>query len=481
MPYPMKSRWFVLACVAILFPLAAATAGEAQVVSFMWSTPIDITRPSTSYIGRFGQLLCDQGQNLHMLWSDVGTRGAAIFYRTDRGKGWSVPVDVIATSADVAGDLDATISSYDQTLHAIWSDQYIRGNLNYSRVSLLDADDPRAWSKPESVAYGIDLASIEVGTDGTVHIVYGLSEDATRGNDVYYIKSPDGGTTWSDPQVIYSVITELPSSIEVETAIDSANRIHVGITRRSQEYGVSSEIGYMHSLDSDQVWSPYLKIADVGTSFQGVARIAPYVFGEDEIHLTWSDPRRMHQWSLDGGQTWSHPIEIMPLGAAFGGFNELVKDSAGTLHVVAAVGNGVYSATWAGSRWLPPEQIDNRSFDPHGQKITVCRGNQLHVTYYDRTGINTVWYAYKQVNAPYLEPKPLLVVTSVPSATLSATPTSTPASTIVSDASLATAAGYGPSGPIGTAADQVVPLLVSVFAVVALLAVVYALRHRIKD
>ena len=51
----------------------------------------------------------------------------------------------------------------------------------------------------------------------------------------------------------------------------------------------------------------------------------------------------------------------MPLAAAFGGRNELTQDSAGVVHVVTAVGDGVYSASWNGAEWSAPEQIDTAS------------------------------------------------------------------------------------------------------------------------
>jgi hypothetical protein len=112
-------------------------------------------------------------------------------------------------------------------------------------------------------------------------------------------------------------------------------------------------------------------------------------------------------WSNDGGETWSAPIEIMSLGAGFGGQNQLTKDSAGVLHAVLGTGGGVYSASWTGTQWGPPEQIDARPIDPHGQTITTCQGNQLHVAYYDRTGEERVWYSTRSVSGPHIDRKPM--------------------------------------------------------------------------
>ena len=213
-------------------------------------------------------------------------------------------------------------------------------------------------------------------SSGTIHVLYSSNDESRLEPTVYHIKSSDRGNTWSDPIVAYTALSPVPAIIRPEVAIDDRDRIHVGLTLNSDEYGDVSEVGYIQSTDGGSTWTPYKPIQTEGTGFQGLAWIAPYAFGTDEIHLTWHDPRRMHTWSLDGGKTWRGPEEIMRLGAAFGGRNQLVKDSAGTLHVVTAVADGVYSASWNGSHWNTPEQIDNRYIDPHGQTIMVCQGNQ---------------------------------------------------------------------------------------------------------
>ncbi len=107
-------------------------------------------------------------------------------------------------------------------------------------------------------------------------------------------------------------------------------------------------------------------------------------------------------------------LRVVVLGAGFGGRNQLVKDSAGILHVVVAVGYGVYSASRSSSQWNAPEQIDDRSIDPHGQVMIACQGNQLHIAYYDRTGDNKVWYSTRMVNAPHINREPIPTPTPLP-------------------------------------------------------------------
>ena len=107
--------------------------------------------------------------------------------------------------------------------------------------------------------------------------------------------------------------------------------MYVGISLRSQDYGVYSEVGYICSPDTGQTWESYRVIAKQSEATPNIQNMVPFPFGKDEIHLTWHDPRRMHMWSSDGGVTWSNPSEIIQLGAGFGGANYLAKIAPSSL------------------------------------------------------------------------------------------------------------------------------------------------------
>lgn len=130
----------------------------------------------------------------------------------------------------------------------------------------------------------------------------------------------------------------MPSFITVQLVVDGRGRFHVVYTVRSYTYGEYSLLGYIRSIDAGEHWDFPLTFPE-STTFQGVANNAIYAVDNDEIHLTYNIPQRLHQWSNDGGGTWNQPIPIVngvELGAAFGGYNQLVEDGSGTLHVVFA-------------------------------------------------------------------------------------------------------------------------------------------------
>jgi hypothetical protein len=469
----VRRLWRVL-IVWLAIGLLGPLTSHAQQVSNNWSEPSDATQGSIAQMGSFNLLLCDPYQNTYLLWAEQSDNGAAVYLRTDANGDWASARDVLVTPAAVIFSLSADIATPTDMLHLIWADQYLRGNLHYSRVPLAEAAQPRSWTAPQLLAQGIDWSSLKTDSQGAVHVVYGVTDASGVEHTIYHISSTDDGKTWSEPAVAYSVVSALPALIRPELAIDGRDRLHVGISLNSYEYGAYSEVGYVRSDNGGQTWNPYRQVQNVGSTFQGVAWIAPYAFGTDDIHLTWHDPRRMHMWSSDGGQTWREPEEIMPLAAAFGGRNELTQDSAGVLHVATAVGDGVFSASWNGAGWSSPEQIDRRFIDPHGQTIVACQGNQLHIAYYDRTGDNKVWYATRLVNAPVVAQQP--VPSPNGSGAQASLPTPTIATTILTPApENRVPINSTPPGTPNPLQAVVLPFLAAA-VVVVVVAVVYVMR-----
>jgi hypothetical protein len=395
--------------VLLFVALVLTVQGRARAQSTgPWTEPVDVSAPESAGVDTFGVLLCDSYQNLHILWGKSHEEGSGIYYRTDANGSLSYPTDVLAMATSRAIRLSAAIAEGGDTIHLLWQDSYVQGNVYYSRAGLAEAARPNGWTRPELIVPRADSALVVAGPGGGVHLIYGVSDNGGLRNVSYHSRLVDGGTRWSEPAVISQADSEVPSFLILAADADDAGRLHVGLTTRSQEYGVASELVYVRSLDAGENWEPHQSVARQGEATPNVSVLAPFAFGEDEIHLTWHDPRRMHMWSRDGGQSWSIPGQIIELGAGFGGANFLAKDSADQLHAVVAVKNGVYSAAWDGSSWGGYVQIEDRSMDPHGQQLVACQGNQLHVVYDDRVEDDTtVWYARRQVDAPHIDQAPI--------------------------------------------------------------------------
>jgi hypothetical protein len=385
-----------------------------------WSTPINFSQQPDTYSSG-PSILCDRYQNLHAFWGErLDTTGAPksdLFYKNDAGGAWSQPVDVLVTTR--FEEVHAAITP-DNLVHLVWTNTDLE--TTYIHAPLSAATEIRAWAKPVVLENNSSDSNIFVDYAGIIYVIYTTADADALAHGIYYISSPDSGKTWSLSKTILELGTSVASTVTAQLAVDGKGRFHVVYTVRSYTYGEYSFIGYLRSIDAGEHWYFPLTFPE-STSFQGVAKIAVYTFNDDEIHLTYDLPARIHQWSFDGGDTWSQPIPIVngvELGAAFGGFNQLVKDNSGVMHVVFAESRGVFHSTWSGLDWSTAELIDTPAFDPHGQTIAICQGNRLSVLYSGNDVLSEVWYSEKILDIPVIQQFPIPTIARTP--TLTPTP-----------------------------------------------------------
>lgn len=477
-----------LILTAVLPFLFVSGPSWAQTVAGEWSPPVNFSEvpdlTSDSPV-----LLCDPNQNVHLLWMERDDQNSFIYYRTDASGSWSIHTDILALPLTTY--LDAAITP-DGFLHVVWVTT-VNPILYYTRVPLALAGDVRQWPEPVVLAVNVEhggnvfAGSGMITSDelGNLYAVYGRPGDSEGlTHTLLFIRSDDGGETWSEPSPILSLSTPEQSDVYASLALDQAGRMHVGWTVRSYEYGAYSSLGYTRSTDGGKTWHSQEEIASANTA-PGVAMMGVFAFGDDEVHLTWDEPERLHRWSHDGGETWSAPELIMATGAAFGGYNQLAKDSAGMLHDLSAVGDGVFHVAWGGSSWGAPETIDGRAFDPHGQQLVVCQGNQLHVVYHDRTLEHELWYSTKSLGTPHKARRPIPApagqTDALPS-TVPLEPEVTPAATRTpvphTEATVSTSSGQD----VPAAGNPAIPLVVAIGLalsfVIASVVIVWSKRHR---
>lgn len=458
-PAHQRNRLLAALVVMAACVLAVPRQAGAQGGTGGWSAPIDITQPSDAHHPQFGIIKCDPYERAHIFWADNFDSAdgmPAIFYRNNASGDWSTPNPVIIAPGTIVA-LRVAISEKHDTVHLLWMNGSGNVTVYHSAASLAEANDPRAWLQPEPVVEEAESATIQIDRQGTIHLVYVKPGTNSMQHEVFYVQSVDDGLRWLEPVPVATAFATVPSGVQAEMAVDGRGRIHIGISVRSQEYGVESSVGYVRSIDGGQTWTEYKLIQDKGTTFQGVAWIAPFAFGDDEVFLTWHDARRMYQRSTDGGEKWSPPAEIMPLPAAFGGANPIVQDSSGILHIVLATGQAVYVLDWDGQSWGRPQRVEDRKLDPHGQNLAVCQGNQLHLVYFDNyvgdkgelvDSQNRVWWVIRELDTPWIAPRDL-PASQKPAVLAGATPTSA-----VSEGAATVAPTHTPQGDWRTEATE---------------------------
>lgn len=364
-----------------------------------WTSPVDLSG-SSNLQANGPEPVCDSQQNLHLFWHDTAENGtSAIYYASRSERGWSVPLDIIFTPY-VIGNRSLRATADRERIHLLWTSHYDH-RLFYSNAPLSSLADAHEWREPVEIARNVALADVLIAESQSIYIFYG-SEAYDDPNDlsteVGFVKSSDGGETWSPPQEVMSDTSPVPVNAVPNAAIDGRGRIHLGVTVRSVEYGQYSQAYYLRSTDAGESWQE-LKSFTPSVTFPGLAHLSPFAFGEDEVHLTWHNPERLHMWSNDGGDTWSGPVLIREAGAAFGGQNQLAKDSGGNMFAVTASASGVFVSKWIQGQWGEQQTVDSREIDPHHQRLVVCEGNKLHVLYDGRLQ-QGIWYSGSQTGSP---------------------------------------------------------------------------------
>jgi len=134
--------------------------------------------------------------------------GIAVYKSPDGGRSWGAPVLIHSSLGDdkqwITGDTSPTSPHYGN-VYAAWDDG---ATLRFARTT----DHGGTWIGTGGSAAGSALATdsfspeISVAADGTVYIVYLNGQSGTQ---IKYVKSTDGGSSFSPAQVAANGITSL--------------------------------------------------------------------------------------------------------------------------------------------------------------------------------------------------------------------------------------------------------------------------------
>lgn len=430
-----KSIQFSLFLIAFLLFWNSGSQGShpvhAQGGTVAWGEPIPLSNSSIQ--AWQPTIAADLAGNVHIMWSQstqlerpVGY-GDTLYYTRWDGKKWITPVDVLVSpETGLGAEFPEITVTPDGTLHAIWGTGGVNSRLYYSRAPACCAEDPRNWSKPIMIGIGVNETSALLhDSEGRLYGMYASLDF----KEPVFLRSDDGGNTWSKPIRIVSGIRQNDEyTAYPRMALDGRGVLHAVWTIMPFP---GRRIVYVQSPDRGTTWTEPVFIDEYSPE-KYLDGFGPFLIdveavGEQEIHLTWDGAptvERHHVWSRDGGKTWSEPDTFIPelTGGGRALWNDMVADSQNTLHAVSI--KQPWHVQWLGNGWTPSTPIGQRGF-AENMRITVSEGYILHVVWLEVVeGIPSVVYYNRGITqAPPLPKQNLPLSLPQSTKTISISPT----------------------------------------------------------
>jgi len=486
----------VLAFLVVLLNVAIHPA-SAQTDEIVWSAPFNISNsPDRTSTDAF--LLGDPSGGVHLFWAEKtgdapGNMADTLMYTYWDGQGWIPPVDIFITPENLGNQVlifPHAVIDQEGYIHLIWMEEpnFPNYTLYYSSVYAPLARSPSAWSSP------IVLADDLTGTEYSLHIAYeppsllhviyarvAQGETPPEARAVGYLRSTDGGETWTEPVDLYTTPDPRRGASNTRLLVVPPGKVYASWTEWD-ETGNGAAIYFARSENSGESWSKPERLATrVGDEYERDWNSLAHLEGE-QIMAMWEGGWRAYRnamYSRDGGKSWSEPIDTFPWLIGENGFAEFARDSRGRLHVFLAQRvreddlyrpqvEGMWHSVWeGGTRWREPTLAGGFNYMVN-PKVVIVGGNRVVAVWYTPPifEINVMTGVVEDAPAISVQPWPTLVP-SIPS-----TPTSTPTQAAVlsqTPTAVHSPVLSNPRQPLNPTVEMLLAVIPSVIVVVGLI------------
>jgi hypothetical protein len=230
---------------------------------------------------------------------------------TDYGLTWSAPMRI----SDVSSAITPQIA-YDGTrLYAVWEE---RPNNNYEIYLSYSDDFGATWTlTPMNLSNSPGSSRwVQIqATGGNIYCAW-IEGSTYPLSDIYFRKSTNSGTTWSD--VVNITNDARPQNRFYMTA--HSNRIYLACDDIPGAFNYD-EIYLIKSVNGGATWSSAVNITN-NPGHSNTPCIALYdafwILGNDLVYFTWADNSNttpvnsdiFFKWSSNGGETWQDSLNL---------------------------------------------------------------------------------------------------------------------------------------------------------------------------
>jgi hypothetical protein len=250
-------------------------------------------------VSRNPALAADASGHIHLVWDDDTPGRQEIFYRKsiDGGTTWSSTKRL--TRLKRHSRFPAVVTDHSDRIHIVWCD-LTPGN--HEIFYMRSVDGGTTWTKPRRITWNPGLSnypSIAAGSAGTLHVAW---QDDTAGNDeIHYRRSTNGGVSW---QPAKRITWNSGASRYPNVAIDSGNDVHMvwaDISPGNYEvfYKKSTNGGLSWPMTRRLTWNGGLSMTPVMTTDTGGKL---FVVCNDK---TPGNYEILYKHSTDAGNSWT--------------------------------------------------------------------------------------------------------------------------------------------------------------------------------
>lgn len=346
-----------------------------------WSEPVNVS--NTDVFSSSPKIAADQSGRVHLVWAETanqeeaGAPDATYYTSSTDDDAWSSPVDILAVSAgDSLNPYALTVDPYGR-LVLVWTQN--RG-VNVSLADASAANNAQAWKTERlDVSAAVNSADISIDQSGVCHLVY-----VRNNKELVYAKSSNTCDRWSDFVTVAFLDRDDEAVLAPSIAVSADGLVYLSWTRtaESANWGPVG-VAFSRSKDGGVSWeTPQAIVSDGRYGYTDLL-----VDAEGGLHHFWLGSGdiggRYHQLSRDQGANWMNPTVVMQPGdiTGFPGASTLLRDSAGTVHVIFAglsqVGAQIFHDTWAAGSWQSPMPISGDLPDSQGPTATLSLGNRI--------------------------------------------------------------------------------------------------------
>jgi hypothetical protein len=423
-----------IVCVSILLMLFSGDITNSNAQQAFWSTQQKIPEYYDS-TEEPPYLIADQNHTIHAFNSqplDLSNPDShkAIFYRQWRlENGWTFPNDILVDIDGVNMNLLGVAVDGLSRVHLVIQ----KGDaIYYIQNYLADANSAAMWSSPLLIAEtsslfatGFEIISA-LATDPDGNEIMVIYSGKQTGNGLYFTKSSDGGSNWTEPYPIYltgdeDIIVTDPKLYKGESGIFHA------VWSTFLKSGAGGPSYYANFDPTTNSWSQPLELDTPGIRTPSVIE-----YHGDVIVSYYHANVNGNWWRLssDGGKTWTYPTQISALHVGTNGAVSFVVDSSDHLHAFYGErtddnNHGIWHSIWAMTAWTKPDAVvrgpqikdvvGGKGFDPRSARAVIVNGNVVLVTWGTdgAGGVNGAWYSYRQLDTPELPTLVLPIPSSI--------------------------------------------------------------------